>query len=178
MLVTSAILTSLAVQFSLVLPVVPAAETPCERLYSFCMQVLLCANAGAARMDTASKQQIKINRLQNFVLQLIFSSWEIRFEVWVESVGSRLSRKWRAAGRASTHIENSSVKVASDRARKHFSGSGVDRASQWPANLRRAGRSVNHAKVAIFDATLVVTEAFRERRTGQAQSKLFRGRRQ
>src|SRR5437879_7509168 len=73
MFVTFAILTSLAVQFSFCF---------CTRLYSFCKQV--CADADAARMAIASSAKIDESFLQQFVRQLIISSWEIRFELWLE----------------------------------------------------------------------------------------------
>jgi hypothetical protein len=47
-LVTSAILTSFAVQFSKLEEAVLVGETPCEMLYSFCMQLragVACANS-------------------------------------------------------------------------------------------------------------------------------------
>jgi hypothetical protein len=58
----------LAVQFSALDEAVLVAETPCERLYSFCMQ--FCANAGTAKMAIASGATINENVLQH-VLKLI-----------------------------------------------------------------------------------------------------------
>jgi len=86
-LATCAILTSLAVQFKELLWAVLVAERPAARLYSFCKQVF-CANAGVARMASASSTKINENVLQQFVRQLIISSWEIRFELWLVSVGN------------------------------------------------------------------------------------------
>src|SRR5207253_296237 len=69
MLVTFAIRTSLAVQFSFCF---------CTRLYSFCKQV--CADAVVARMATASSAKVNENFLQQFVRQLINSSSEVGLE--------------------------------------------------------------------------------------------------
>src|SRR5579864_1823591 len=65
MLVTCAMLTSLAVQFSFCF---------CTKLYSFCKQTF-CANAGTARIASASST--KTNVLQQFVRQLIFPPQKI-----------------------------------------------------------------------------------------------------
>jgi len=62
---TAAMLTSLAVQLFALL-------TSAKQLFT--------ANAGVARTAIASKLQIK--RLQNFVLQLIISSWESEWKGW------------------------------------------------------------------------------------------------
>src|SRR5690349_8196841 len=62
-LVTWAILTSLAVQFSLLDDAVLVAERPAAMLYSFCIQVF-CANAGKVRIAIASTMTSREIRLQ------------------------------------------------------------------------------------------------------------------
>src|SRR5882724_3137707 len=81
-LTASATRTSLAVQFNFCLDTL---------LYSSCKQVLP-ANAGVAITAIASSAKINETFLQQFVRQLILSSWEIRSSnCWWKSVGSRLS---------------------------------------------------------------------------------------
>src|SRR6266581_5113228 len=57
MLTTFATLTSLAVQFSASDCAVDPAAAPFAMLYSFCKQLLFCANAGAASVSVPSKLQ-------------------------------------------------------------------------------------------------------------------------
>src|SRR5438128_5038086 len=58
---TSAILTSLAVQFTWLLWAVLVAARPAAKLYSFCKQVcgMVCADAGAASVSVPSKLKAK-----------------------------------------------------------------------------------------------------------------------
>src|SRR5438874_2031710 len=59
MLTTFATLTSLAVQFSASDCAVDPAAAPFAMLYSFCKQLLFCANAGAASVSVPSKLKAK-----------------------------------------------------------------------------------------------------------------------
>src|SRR5207247_2217394 len=94
MLVTSAILTSLAVQFSASDEAVDPAAAPFPMLYSFCKQV--CANAGAASVSVPSKLKAKAvhqHRKSLFpFLKLIY------FFSSVFPDRAPLDRAWAAAG--------------------------------------------------------------------------------